>query len=121
MQALYAHGRIGQREEAVDLYRKANQPCRAASKRGALPSAAAKDLNVVSEVGLLGYVSSLRRTRGRAGMLTLPSRMQHLRDLPARENIVVIHDQIGANPRLVSLRVGDACRARDAHKPMKVG
>ena len=36
MQALYAHVRAGQLEEAVDLCRKANQPWRAASIRGAL-------------------------------------------------------------------------------------
>ncbi|KAH9940156.1 nuclear pore protein 84/107 [Epithele typhae] len=36
IQALYAHVRAGQLEEAVDLCRKANQPWRAASIRGAL-------------------------------------------------------------------------------------
>lgn len=36
IQALYAHVRAGQLEEAVELCRKANQPWRAASIRGAL-------------------------------------------------------------------------------------
>lgn len=36
LQALYAHVRAGQLEDAVDLCRKANQPWRAASIRGAL-------------------------------------------------------------------------------------
>ena len=36
LQALYGHVRAGQLEEAIDLCRKANQPWRAASIRGAL-------------------------------------------------------------------------------------